>query len=226
MLSDEERERIVERLRVEAQLRKQLSGEEDKRKPSRWGWLESKLGLLILGAIVSGLLVPFLQKTQEDIKWVRQNRYDNLKYRVESVRAAIKELTLTHTFVAEAVERAHVEGEPRSRADTDAYKKQLVEMHNRRFQQNAKFSSALALLPLNDREAAGANFNRYLSVTQQLMNLLLPETASDHVRSPSPDKKAETTESLMEDANVSYEKTLGGLNDCLRRLELEGERFK
>ncbi len=80
-MTEKEKQLILERLRVEAEIRSQLGP------PARkYGWLQSPLSLLVAGFLLTGLLVPLLQFSQETLKWKRQNRYDNTKYQLSMMR--------------------------------------------------------------------------------------------------------------------------------------------
>lgn len=227
MITDEDRALILERLRAETSIRKQLAQEEPDDPPRRSSWVESKLGLLVIGALLTGVLIPLFQATQETLKWTRQNRYDNLKYRLDSVRSAMKELTLTHAFVAEAFERARLVrmDAPVSAQALKQYRLQILDMHNRRFQQNARFVGSLDLLDDTDREGIQLTFNEYVSAVQQFNNVT-EELVS---LSSANDKKALTLQnaqvSLSKDVSVNYERTLSMLTMNLHRLEVKSEHF-
>lgn len=220
-MSDDDRERIVDRLRLESEVRKQLESEAVGIKKDRWAWMESKLGLLLIGAVLTGILIPLFQATQETIRWTRQNRYDNLKYRLESTRSAMRELTLTHTFVAEAYERTKaVVGKSSTTKEKQAnYESQVLEMQNRRFQQNAKFIGTLALLDETAREPIRLAFNDYLSSVQQYMQVL------EAPRSVTGDRREEALVSLAKDVDANYEQTLEMLKNYLRELEVQSEKY-
>lgn len=232
MITDDDRERIIERIRVESEVRKQLANDEAATKPSRWAWVESKLGLLIIGVVLTGVLIPLFQATQETIRWSRQNRYDNLKYRVESARSATKELTVTHAFVAEAFERARVvSGESPIREEArQNYKGQVLEMQNRRFQQNAKFVGTLELLDETTRESITKAFNVYLSSVQQFMQVLEIIAQPNATVNGAPDdqsgrKREVALTSLAKDVDENYERILAMLKMYLHGLEVQSEKY-
>ena len=57
---------ILTKLAIEREVREQLARQQSEQgappKKSRWAWLESKLALLVIGAIVSGVLVPVFNR--------------------------------------------------------------------------------------------------------------------------------------------------------------------
>jgi hypothetical protein len=232
MISDEDRVKIAERIRAENEIRKELAESEADKKASRWSWIENKLSLMVIGAILTGILVPTFQATQESIKWARQNQYDNLKYRIEAARSAMKELTITHAFVAEAFERLRVLGAYGSKkgADREKYEPPIVEMHNRRFQQNARFVGALGLIDEKDREVIQICFNDYLSAVQQLVAIfeaIADEKlrAGDGSNAKEVDRLQKAQGSLSQDVDKQYERTLKMLNAYLHRLEVQSEKY-
>jgi hypothetical protein len=232
MISDEDRVKIVERIRAENEIRRELADCDADGKKSRWFWIESKLGLLVIGALLTGVLVPTFQATQETIKWARQNRYDNLKYRIEAARSAMKELTITHAYVAEACERVKVFTVYKSEDDKnkEEYKSQFLEMHNRRFQQNARFVGTLGLIDEKDREVIQNLFNDYLSSVQQLVTTL-EMIAGAQIRSRKDadsnniEKLKKAEGSLSKDVDTFYERTLKMLTMYLHRLEVQSENY-
>lgn len=228
MIADEDRAKIVERIRAENEIRKELAESEDGKK-NRCSWLESKFSLLIIGAILTGVLIPTFQATQETIKWSRQNRYDNLKYRLDSARAAMKELTITHAFVAEAFERLKTVDSGNSDA-LKKYKAQTVEMHNRRFRQNATFVGMLGLIEEKDRDVIQESFNEYLSSVQQLFSVFeaIAETRMRYrtgINANDEAKLQKAQDSLSKDVDKRYEQTLGMLKNYLHRLEVQSEKY-
>ena len=161
-MTDQERDAIVERLRAEQMLRQQLA-KETEGSSSKGGWWESKIALLLIGSVVSSLLVPWLQYTQKTFEWRRQNRFENVQFRLERMRACVTEFVVLSAFVGEAYERARpLLQKPRiTSAEANEFQKQFIELQNRRFLQNAKVVSLMIHFadsgPLSDR------FQEYLS---------------------------------------------------------------
>jgi len=173
-ITPEDKNQIIERLRLESELRKELQSEQAPQKRSRFAWLESKIGILFVGALVSGILVPIFQYTQETIKWKRQNRYENVKYRVGVMRDALKEFVFVHEFIAEAYEQARplVENPIVTQKDIDDYNRQQFELQTKRFQQNAKFASLVIYFPETKRGNLRQTYNDYLAEVQVFVGQL------------------------------------------------------
>lgn len=174
MISEEDKTQIRERLELESLIRRGLAEEEAYAQKTFWAVFESKLGLLIIASLISGILIPLFQYTQESIKWSRQNRYDNLLYRLKMVRNSMNEMTLVHTFNAETYERSHLLlfDETTDSKNIAEHKKKIVEMNHRRFRQNAKFDAALIHFPDKKRKEINNAFQLYLSSSQAFINLL------------------------------------------------------
>lgn len=102
---DDLREQILLRLRVEQEVRDQLALQQEQAGPPAppppWSWLDSKLGLLLLGALITGVLVPSFQFTQESLSWTRQNRYDELKLQRAGIHESLRQFLAAHAQSSE-----------------------------------------------------------------------------------------------------------------------------
>jgi hypothetical protein len=238
-ITPEEKDQIIERLRLESDLRKELQGEQEPKKRSRFAWVESKIGILIVGALVSGILVPIFQYTQETIKWRRQNRYENVKYRVGMMREGIKEFVFVHEFIAEAYEQARplVENPVISQKDIDDYNQKQFELQSKRFQQNAKFASLVIYFPETNRGNLRQTYNDYLTDVQVFMGQLKTavgirsellkkqsESSSEQLR-----KQFEEIQTQLDGAitklNQKYEEVLQLMKVLIGESENESENY-
>jgi hypothetical protein len=178
VLTQDEKDRIAERVRFEADLRREFASDQA---PPRTGFIkfvESKLGLLLLGFLLTGVLVPLLQYVQETIKWERQNRYENAKYRLGLMRQCMTEFVYLSAFTSEAYLKAEPFLSPRAApaVDTTPYRAQRVELENRRFQQNAKVVSLF--IYFKSRDELSSLFNSYLAVVGDFMSALDRQVAA------------------------------------------------
>ena len=238
-ITPEEKDQIIERLRLESDLRKELQGEQEPKKRSRFAWVESKIGILIVGALVSGILVPIFQYTQETIKWRRQNRYENVKYRVGMMREGIKEFVFVHEFIAEAYEQARplVENPVIGQKDIDDYNQKQFELQSKRFQQNAKFASLVIYFPETNRGNLRQTYNDYLTDVQVFMGQLKTavgirsellkkqsESSSEQLR-----KQFEEIQTQLDGAitklNQKYEEVLQLMKVLIGESENESENY-
>jgi hypothetical protein len=226
MLTDDEKARIVERVQYERALKETL----DPKKASRWAPLESKLGLVIIGFILTGVLVPALQYFQETIKWERQNRYENIKYRLGLMRQCLSEYVLLSAFTSEAylkaepvISHAGALG-PKERAE---YLTQRIELQNRRFQQNAKVSALF--VHFRAKDMLDKEFRSYLKEVSAYMAQL--DSAVDRPRGRgAPPSTA--IEGVLHDLDVRtlelnevYERVLAVIRKELSEVENESQSF-
>jgi hypothetical protein len=232
-VNEYERRRIIDQLTVENEIRSALDKKKSEAGSRFWAWTNNNLALLVIGALLTGVLVPLFQTNQENIKWTRQNKYDNLKYRIDSTRAAMKELTLTHAYVAEVIATTRsrkIDDSNAEKASSEGTDK-FTEIQKQRFQQNAKFVGALDLLEENEREIVRDKFNHYLSSVEQMIIILRRQSdeiklATSHDQEAVKDSQlADALTSLMSDINANYEGTIKLLSAYLHALEEQGEKY-
>ncbi len=227
MLTDEEKKEIESEIKNEVEV---AMASKEPNKSGKFAWMESKVALLIIGAILTGVLVPTFQFTQETFKWTRQNQYENIRSRIDAARSARKELAIAHSFVAETFMRydAALAIRP-SPSSTTRFQTQIVEMHNRRFIQNASFISSISFFPSNERRTVQVAFEAYLSTVETLVNLLnnrekdiISELAKD-----TEDINAYSSQviNIAVDINESYEAVSKLINAYLDKLEVQSERY-
>jgi hypothetical protein len=226
MLTDDEKARLTERVAFEQELKKALEPARD----SSWrSVLESKLGLVVVGFMLTGVLVPGLQYFQETIKWQRQNRYENVKYRLGLMRQCMAEFVLLSAFTSEAYLKAEpllaqaTSLDPKAQA---VYVSQRIDLQNRRFQQNAKVSALFVHFEAKD--ALDKDFNAYLKVVSEYMAAL--EAAVQRPRG-NPASEEASQEKLREldvltvALNEAYALVLGGIRKELSEVENESQSF-
>jgi hypothetical protein len=226
MLTDEEKARIAERVQYERDLKETL----DPKVFSRFAILESKLGLVIIGFLLTGVLVPVLQYVHETIKWERQNRYENNKYRLGLMRQCLTELVLLSAFTSEAYLKAEPLLAQAKRLDLKEraqYVTQRIELQNRRFQQNAKVSALF--VHFQSKDALDKEFRQYLKVVFGYMAAL--DAAVE--RRPGPDAFSdEAVEDMLRsldvmtlELNEAYERVLAVIRKELSEVENESQSF-
>jgi len=151
VLSEEEKAHIVEKIKFEAEVRKSLQ------KPCKSGkafsWLNSKIGLLLVGSLITGLLVPWFQFTQKTIEWKRQNQFDRVNYKLDMMRDCLKNFVLLQAYRAEAYERLQpfVVKAILTASDYADFKKQFITLQNKYFSQNAKVTSLIIAFTAMDK---------------------------------------------------------------------------
>ena len=142
MISDEEKKRIIEKIKFEQEIKESLI---EQPKSSRYAWLNSKLFLLLLGSLITGILVPIFQYTQKTIEWKRENQYSNITYSMNMMRESLREFTNLQGFNSETYEilKSIINNNQISDDNYSEFTRRHTELQNRRFKQNAKVSSSL-----------------------------------------------------------------------------------
>ena len=139
MLTDDEKKHIVEKVKFESEVKQQATG---------FSWftlLNSKLALLFVGAILTGILVPSFQHLQEKREWRRRTLWANTEFRLEKMRACLREVTYLHAYGGEAYEMVEpfLETNSLDHDDYEAFEQQFLDLQKRRFRQNATVQSII-----------------------------------------------------------------------------------
>src|SRR5262249_40272526 len=170
VLDEQEKLRILERVGFERDLKKSLDDKPEGSK--RWAWLESKLGLLVVGALITGIFVPWFQRRQENDRWRLQNRYDDQKYTIPPMRDVRKDCTGLSAFPAKAYEltRPFIEASDGTEADPKDFATKFAILQSARFEKNAAVAGSLFYFPSAD--ALRRTFNDYLGTVSTYMRKL------------------------------------------------------
>lgn len=174
MLSEEEKNRIVERIQFEDELRKTLSKQARSSDRSLisaiWEKAGSGLGLLLVGAVVTGVLVPIFQNRQKTLEWERQIRYENVKFNLDMRRECLKEFMLVGTFLSEAIElvEPYKDDQRIPEKEFEQLQQKIIAVQSDRFKQNAKVVSMLVYF--SDYETVSRLFDDYTSATSTYLN--------------------------------------------------------
>jgi len=243
MDTDQIRNEVLTRLEVEREVREQLARQHGEpgasTGKSRWAWLDSKLGLLLIGAVISGVLVPTFQFTQEEIRWHRQNRYESLERQLDSMRESLKQFIAVQALSAELYDLGLAVLEtPTTTADPqrlEQWRKDFRALQARRVQQNAAFAATVFYFPTESQPAIRSAWNDLMRPAQQLQTLvgdLLdgmgqgPAGTSPAGRSPDPNEVAVQMDINLAEVNQSYERVLALLRQQLVEVENESAKFR
>lgn len=231
MTPGEEIEAITNRIRTEIQIRKKLDEEEFPNK-GIMQLLQSKIGLLVLGAIITGVLVPIFQASQETIKWARQNRYDNLKFKTDAIRHSIRELSNTHSYIAESSVRLKsiITNSSNKNEYLTTVSREFTETQSRRLHQNAVFIGTLSFIRDGEREIIRELFNEYLSAIEQYNSISLTLIKQSHVKTKNTlvdeiTKLEEAKNSLETEIKFNYERIMKVLKTYLHEMEVQNEKY-
>lgn len=235
MLSEEEKAHIIEKVQFENAIKKELS---DSAKPKKYGWIESKIVLLLIGALITGILVPTFQYTQKLWEWKRQNQFANLTFSLTMMRDCLREFNYLSAFAPEAYERIKpaLKGKQLTSKEYDDLEHEYVDLQNRRFTQNAKVISLMVHFKdtkdfqnLFEDEYSIA-FNLYMrdidefirisrSVTLQTPNNL------DNKVAERLDKLKDQLNSKLMELKASHQKVVYKMKEEIGRVEDEGRKF-
>lgn len=241
MLTQKEKDKIIEKVEFENDVKKSLYS---KPEPKRFAWLNSKLALLIIGAVISGILVPWFQYTQKSIEWKRQNRYDSISYRLDMMRDCVKEFVYLQAIRAEGYERVQpfMVKTILDKNDYESFKKQFIELQNRHFSQNSKVTSLLiSFTSMNRNLMEAQNLNElfaknvrystlYMRNIDDYVKLKYCTTNPDQCKQPNEKKNIDEMENSINETmlalNRSYNEIISLMQNEIRRSENENDKFR
>ena len=235
MVSEEQINHIAEK--VENGLRKSLKGDS---KPSKtiWDRVNSKIGLLIIGWLMTGVLGVMFQYTQKYFEWKRQVQFDNVKLHLEMMRDCFKECFLTQVFISEAYEWKKLLTEKKSigQSEYQRLRERFSDLQNRRYSQHAKVQGIF--IYSQDVETLSGLFGAYIDKTsgyfKDIENLgyLFQEYYSKLDRGKTEDwsKRLTTLEKSINEkifeVNTQYEHLKIKVLEEIRRIEDENKRYR
>jgi hypothetical protein len=240
MNSEEIGKEVAVKLEIDRQVREQLRNLEDQgaaRKRSRWAWLDSKLTLLIIGAVISGVLVPRFQFTQEKINWQRKNRYNTVERQLGNIRDSLKQFIAVQGISAElydlGLELLDTDAADLRQARLEEWRKDYRALKARRVQQNAAFAATVFYFPVGSRDSIRKAWNDLLLPAQKLETLvgdLLNDAtggSDGKVRKKmSANETAVQLDVSLSEVNQAYEHVLTNLRNQLQEVENESAKFQ
>ncbi|MBU0909800.1 MAG: hypothetical protein KJ717_09540 [Proteobacteria bacterium] len=240
MDSEEIGKEVAVRLEIERQVREQLPNLEDQgaaRKKSRWAWLDSKLALLIIGAMISGVLIPRFQFTQEKINWQRQNRYNTIERQLGSIRDSLKQFIAVQGISAEfydlGLELLDTDSSSVRQARLEEWRKDFRSLKARRVQQNSAFAATVFYFPIRSRDSIRKAWNDLLLPVQKL-ETLVGDLLNDAIggtdgkvrKKMSENETAVQLDVSLSEVNQAYEHVLTILRNQLQEVENESIKFQ
>ena len=244
MDTEEIKAQILTKLQIEREVREQLERQQgDQNAPLKkrpWAWLESRFGLLVIGAIVSGILVPIFQYTQEAIKWQKQNRYSSLERQQGSMRESLKQFIAVQALSAELYDLGLAIMDAPSMTvnplQLEQWRKDFRALQARRIQQNAAFAATMFYFPIRAQEPIRQAWNDLMSPSQQLQtavgDLLEGNKKAEVKKKLAAGKPAESKddgrqmEARLDEVNHAYEQLLSMLRQQLLEVEHESSKFE
>lgn len=235
MERDQIRQEVLDQLRLEREVKEQLERESAKPAPKkRAAWLDTKVGTLVVGALISGFLIPAFQFTQETIKWSRQNRYNALTQQIGDMRESMKQLVAAQALVAETYNLASSlpkGSSPDRRAALERIGARFGELRMKRLQQNAVFAGTFSFFPAQRRKEIRDAWQSYLTETDGLQfgvenvlaTALQPAGAG---RDEGVEGAVSRLGGRVDGCNATYEKIFGAIQAAIEEVQHEGARFQ
>lgn len=222
MLSDDEKERILERMSFEQDIRKDLVGN-DSNKAKRW-W-ESSLFLLLVGSVITALFVPWFDSHHRNQEWQRQNRYDTNNFRLQTMRDSLRETVVLNTFPAEANARFDNLLQKRaSKKELAVFKSQFIDLQNRRFQQNAKTASTMLYFP--DNEEVRDLFQKYIENSSSYFRAIDVQIETCSSTGHCVSTASSSLDGDLQEVDSLYQALVSKIKDDISAKEQENEQFR
>lgn len=225
MLSEEEKQHILERIQLEQEIRQTLTPKQPPTSAAKpfWETLNSSFVLLVLTSLVTAIIVPYFQRNQSEIEWKRQIRADNIKYRLSMMRQCQQEFVVAATFTSEAHEIAQSALDPPVLTDMEyrRLRQALADSRKNRFKQNAKVLGLVIHFP--DHAGVDNAIFAYTSVaTDYITNAAdyidLKYRCSRPVKNKSAADADRKRLAGLQDAVENLERTKSAYDMCLSRL--------
>lgn len=236
MNTEEIRDEIVTKLAIEREVREQLAKQQAEQnappRKSRWAWLESKLGLLVIGAIFSGVLVPVFQYTQERVKWHQQNRYNALVLQTTNMRESLKQF-ITVQALSAAMYDIGLDVLLNRNGTTTAeqlaqWRKDLRALQQKRIEQNSAFAASVFYFPAGSQAPIRESWNELLKHSERMQEpiytMLEWDPKSSHVLDRN--KLVTALDTQVFNVNQTYDQLLGMLRKDLLEVEDASSQFR
>lgn len=242
-LSEDEKNLIVEKIQFENTVRQELDASSTPSQSKVSSFLNSKMFTLLIGALITGILVPCFQYTQKSIEWKRQNQFDNINYRLGMMRDCLREFVVLQAYRAEAYEMVEpfLGKDVKNKKSFVLFEQQYSDLTTRLFKQNTKVTSLIiSFTAINHLQGSGEdNFDElfkcyrdastdYIRKTKELVQIKFCNLNPDECTNI--DTSGESLERLKEhinkDINNEYYPFLRRMEEELRWVENENEKFR
>ncbi len=236
MEQEQLKEEILQQLRLERQVREEFErrgGEGPTEKP-RFAWLESKIGLLVVGAVVSGVFVPAFQFTQETFKWMRENRYNALTRQIDDMRNSLKQLIAAHALLAATYNLGlSIPDELmlKDAARAQEARARIRDLRLQRIQQNGTFASTILFFPRSAQGGIRSAWNDYLAAADRLQyavddGVRISMGPGGRARDQALNDALRQLDTQVPECNRRYESVLCMLQASIEEVERESARFQ
>jgi hypothetical protein len=133
---------------------------------SKKSWANTKLGLLIIGAIISGILIPTFQYTQRFFEWRRQNQYNSYSENLQNKKFLLSKFIESMSHLAESHEILidFYISKDKINIDRNKLLEKLTRIQAKRFQVNTEISF---LILLTGNNKIKTEFTNFLKINQE-----------------------------------------------------------
>jgi hypothetical protein len=133
---------------------------------SKKSWANTKLGLLIIGAIISGILIPTFQYTQRFFEWRRQNQYNSYSENLQNKKLLLSKFIESMSHLAESHEILidFYISKDKINIDRNKLLEKLTRIQAKRFQVNTEISF---LILLTGNNKIKTEFTNFLKINQE-----------------------------------------------------------
>jgi hypothetical protein len=133
---------------------------------SKKSWANTKLGLLIIGAIISGILIPTFQYTQRFFEWRRQNQYNSYSENLQNKKLLLSKFIESMSHLAESHEILidFYISKDKINIDRNKLLEKLTHIQAKRFQVNTEISF---LILLTGNNKIKTEFTNFLKINQE-----------------------------------------------------------
>lgn len=228
MEREEIKSEIVARLRLEDEVRQELKRQKAEPPPpaGRFSrFTDSKVGALVATAILSGLLVPSFQCSQERFRWREKNQYDTLQRQLGSIRESLDQFVEVQVVNAKVYHlgRSLLE---RSRPIDDATRTEFRSFQEERIKQNAAFAATIFYFPADFQTSIREAWNAMLAPVQDLDGQVASVLARP-ARAPTDlNETALALDDSLNAVNTAYDGLVFALQQQLREVEHASSEFQ
>lgn len=121
--------------------------------PKKLSWLNTRISLLLIGSLLTGILVPWFQLSYRAIEWRRHNQFENVNFQLSMMRDCLTEFVYLSACTAEGHELVEPfrNTVPLTNKLQERFEQQCFDVQSKRFKQNAKVRSLTIYFANADR---------------------------------------------------------------------------
>ena len=176
----------------------------EKNEPTKESWVNSKIGLLVIGALLSGIIVPTFQYSQKFFEWKRANQYQIYQSDIKSRKLLLNKLIESMSYLAEinelffdfSIEREKSSSLIRINIET------ISKIQAKRFKINTEINYLIAETGIDSLQPL---YDKFLSLNQK--NIIVIKTVitgNGNEKSRVKREKTDQVKELTKEINESF----------------------